>query len=70
MTSLYPDGAPPALDPVRAVGAAIGAIARIVQQASRDVVTAVRDAVARAALPTPEEIRTNGSGLAGRISRE
>jgi predicted unusual protein kinase regulating ubiquinone biosynthesis (AarF/ABC1/UbiB family) len=70
MSSLYPEGSPPALDPVRAVGAAIGAIARIVQRASRDVVTAVRDAVAMAAMPTPDEIRTNGSGLAARNSRE
>lgn len=61
MTSLYPDGAAPSLDPVRAVGAAMGAIARIVQQASRDVVAAVRDAVAMAALPSADEIRTNGS---------
>jgi predicted unusual protein kinase regulating ubiquinone biosynthesis (AarF/ABC1/UbiB family) len=66
MTSLYPDGSALSLDPVRAVGAALGAIARIVQRASRDVVTAVRDAVAMAALPTADEIRTNGSGPQGR----
>jgi predicted unusual protein kinase regulating ubiquinone biosynthesis (AarF/ABC1/UbiB family) len=70
MTSLYPDGEGPSIDPVKAVGAALGAIARIVQRASRDVVTAVRDAVAMSALPTPEEIRANGSGLAGRINNQ
>jgi hypothetical protein len=70
MTSLYPDGTAPTLDPARAVGAAIGAIARIVQQASRDVVTAVRDAVALAAMPTPAEIATNGSGLAERTNHQ
>jgi predicted unusual protein kinase regulating ubiquinone biosynthesis (AarF/ABC1/UbiB family) len=70
MTSLYPEGNAPSIDPVRAVGAAIGAIARVIQQASRDVVTAVRDAVAMSALQTPDEIPTNGSGLAGRITNQ
>ncbi len=68
LTSLYPNGGAPSVDPARAVGAAIGAVARIVRQASRDVVNAVRDAIAEAALPSSEALRgtallpaTNGS---------
>jgi hypothetical protein len=41
------------------VGAAIGAVARIVRQASLDVVNAVRDAIAEAALPSSEVLRGN-----------
>ncbi|MEO8621497.1 MAG: AarF/UbiB family protein [bacterium] len=68
MSSLYPDGGQPSVDPVRVVGAAIGAVARIVRQASLDVVSAVREAIAEAALPSSEALRgdlllpsTNGS---------
>ncbi|MDB4913207.1 MAG: hypothetical protein JWM95_851 [Gemmatimonadetes bacterium] len=74
MTSLYPDGGGPELDPVRVVGAAIGAVARIVRQASRDVYGAVRDAIASTMLMSTEpgapvdEIDTNGSGPTGRIT--
>jgi predicted unusual protein kinase regulating ubiquinone biosynthesis (AarF/ABC1/UbiB family) len=74
MTSLYPDGGGPELDPARVVGAAIGAIARIVQQASRDVYGAVRDAIASTALVSPRpahkeiEIDTNGSAPPRRIT--
>ena len=74
MASLYPDGGGPELDPARVVGAAIGAVARIIQQASRDVYTAVRDAIASTVLlPSPaarivDEIDTNGSGPRGRIT--
>ena len=68
IASLYPDGGEPGIDAATAVGTAIGAIARIVRQASTDVVTAVRDAIVAATLPsparpTPEDPRdTNGSG--------
>ena len=51
LASLYPDGGQPRIDPARVIGAALGAVARVVQRASVDVVTAVRDAVAGAALP-------------------
>ncbi|MEP7001963.1 MAG: AarF/ABC1/UbiB kinase family protein, partial [bacterium] len=68
MASLYPDGGQPSVDPARVVGAAIGAVARIVRQASLDVVSAVREAIAEAALPSSEALRgdlllpsTNGS---------
>ena len=70
LASLYPNGDAPSVDPVRVVGAAIGAVARIVRQASLDVYSAVRDAIAEAALPSPESMRgeallpaTNGSGV-------
>ncbi|MEP6990021.1 MAG: AarF/UbiB family protein [bacterium] len=70
LSSLYPDGGAPALDPARVVGAAIGAVARIVRQASLDVVGAVREAIALAALPSSDALRgttlparTNGSAL-------
>ena len=49
--SLYPEGAQPRIDPARVIGAALGAVARVVQRASVEVVAAVRDAVASAALP-------------------
>lgn len=51
LASLYPDGGQPVIDPAVAFGAAIGAVARIVRQASRDVFGAVRDAIAQAAMP-------------------
>ena len=51
LTSLYPDGGHPRVDPARVIGAALGAVARVVQRASVEVVAAVRDAVASAALP-------------------
>ncbi len=70
LSSLYPDGGAPTLDPARVVGAAIGAVARIVRQASLDVVGAVREAIALAALPSSDALRggavsarTNGSPL-------
>jgi predicted unusual protein kinase regulating ubiquinone biosynthesis (AarF/ABC1/UbiB family) len=50
MASLYPDGGQPRVDPARVIGAALGAVARVVQRAGRDVVTAVRDAVTSATL--------------------
>jgi predicted unusual protein kinase regulating ubiquinone biosynthesis (AarF/ABC1/UbiB family) len=52
LASLYPDGGQPRVDPARVIGAALGAVARVVQRASVDVVAAVRDAMAEAALPT------------------
>jgi predicted unusual protein kinase regulating ubiquinone biosynthesis (AarF/ABC1/UbiB family) len=51
LASLYPEGAQPRVDPARLIGAALGAVARVVQRASVEVVAAVRDAVASAALP-------------------
>jgi Predicted unusual protein kinase len=75
LTSLYPNGGAPGVDPARVVGAAIGAVARIVRRASRDVVNAVRDAIAEAALPSSEALRgdvllgaTNGSSLERRTT--
>ena len=50
LASLYPDGGQPRVDPARVIGAALGAVARVVQRASVEVVVAVRDAVAGAAL--------------------
>jgi predicted unusual protein kinase regulating ubiquinone biosynthesis (AarF/ABC1/UbiB family) len=61
LDSLYPDGERPSIDPARVVGAAIGAVARIVRQASRDVFDAVRDAVAQAALPDSAALRVDGA---------
>nr|MBA3672049.1 AarF/ABC1/UbiB kinase family protein [Gemmatimonadaceae bacterium] len=57
MTSLYPDGDVPTVDPARVLGAALGAMARIVSRAGQEVVTAVRDAVALAALPGTDAVR-------------
>jgi predicted unusual protein kinase regulating ubiquinone biosynthesis (AarF/ABC1/UbiB family) len=56
MASLYPEGGAPAVDPARVIGAAIGAVARIIRQASADMVGAVREAMTQAALAsvTPE----------------
>jgi len=51
LSSLYPDGGQPRIDPARVLGAALGAVARVVQRASVEVFTAVRDAVADATLP-------------------
>jgi predicted unusual protein kinase regulating ubiquinone biosynthesis (AarF/ABC1/UbiB family) len=68
LESLYPEGSRPEVDAARVVGAALGAVARILRQASRDVYDAVRDAIAEAALPSSDELRrevppqsTNGS---------
>ena len=70
LASLYPNGDAPSVDAVRVVGAALGAVARIVRQASLDLYSAVRDAIAEAALPSPDSMRgeallpaTNGSGV-------
>jgi predicted unusual protein kinase regulating ubiquinone biosynthesis (AarF/ABC1/UbiB family) len=75
--SLYPDGGQPTIDSARAVGAALGAVARIVRQASLDVFSAVRDAVAEASLPSAEALRrgeelaaTNGSAPRARITSD
>jgi predicted unusual protein kinase regulating ubiquinone biosynthesis (AarF/ABC1/UbiB family) len=51
--SLYPDGEQPRLDPARVIGAALGAVARVVQRAGAELVVAVRDAVASATLAGP-----------------
>jgi predicted unusual protein kinase regulating ubiquinone biosynthesis (AarF/ABC1/UbiB family) len=55
LASLYPDGDQPRLDPARVIGAALGAVARVMQRASVEVVAAVRDAVAGASLSAPLE---------------
>jgi predicted unusual protein kinase regulating ubiquinone biosynthesis (AarF/ABC1/UbiB family) len=56
MASLYPEGGAPAVDPARVIGAAIGAVARIIRRAGTDLVGAVREAMTQAALAsvTPE----------------
>jgi ubiquinone biosynthesis protein len=51
LASLYPEGGQPRIDPARVLGAALGAVARVVQRASVEVFEAVRDAVADATLP-------------------
>jgi predicted unusual protein kinase regulating ubiquinone biosynthesis (AarF/ABC1/UbiB family) len=74
MRSLYPDGGGPTVDPARVIGAAIGAVARIIRQAGEDMAAAVRDAVAQATLPDAEAMlrRTstfaNSSPPSGRIT--
>ena len=57
LRSLYPDGDGPSVDAARVVGAVVGAVARIVRQASLDVLGAVRDAIAVAALPSSDALR-------------
>jgi predicted unusual protein kinase regulating ubiquinone biosynthesis (AarF/ABC1/UbiB family) len=56
LASLYPDGARPIADPARVIGAAIGAVARILRRTGEALVDAVRDAVAQAALPSAESL--------------
>jgi predicted unusual protein kinase regulating ubiquinone biosynthesis (AarF/ABC1/UbiB family) len=56
LASLYPDGARPIADPARVIGAAIGAMARILRRTGEDLVEAIRDAVAQAALPSAESL--------------
>jgi predicted unusual protein kinase regulating ubiquinone biosynthesis (AarF/ABC1/UbiB family) len=51
--SLYPDGDQPRLDPARVLGAALGAVARVMQRAGQELAVAVRDAVASASLVGP-----------------
>jgi len=77
LDSLYPDGPKPQMDTARVVGAALGAVFRIVRQASQDVYGAVRDAIAEAALPTSDALRgesilpsTNGSVLPRRTTSD
>jgi predicted unusual protein kinase regulating ubiquinone biosynthesis (AarF/ABC1/UbiB family) len=77
MASLYPDGGEPAVDPARVIGAAFGAVARILRQAAQDVVVAVRDAVAQATLPPaeslgvpPTNIDSNSSPISVRTTSE
>ncbi len=77
MASLYPEGARPQIDPMRAVGASIGAIARIVTRASRDMFDAVRDAIMISTMPptdggSPADgmPSTNGSAPTKRIRGE
>ena len=53
--SIYQNGDQPRIDPASVLGAALGAVARVVQRASVEVVAAVRDAVAGATLIAPPE---------------
>ena len=72
IASLYPTGGGPSIDPARAIGGAIGAVARIIRQAGEDMAVAVRDAMAQATLPPADFLRRapvtapNGSGPGGR----
>jgi predicted unusual protein kinase regulating ubiquinone biosynthesis (AarF/ABC1/UbiB family) len=75
MASLYPDGTHPTVDPARVLGAALGAVARILRQTAQDLVVTVRDAVAQAALPSsaalgvpPAGGSTNSQGTSGHIT--
>jgi predicted unusual protein kinase regulating ubiquinone biosynthesis (AarF/ABC1/UbiB family) len=76
LRSLYPEGGGPTVDPARVIGAAIGAVARIIRQAGEDMAAAVRDAVAQATLPEAEAMlrRTpsfaNSSPPLGRITND
>ena len=63
LRSLYPDGGAPSFDPARALGAAIGAVGRILRQAGEDMVVAVRDAVAQATLGPAEASLRGTTGL-------
>jgi predicted unusual protein kinase regulating ubiquinone biosynthesis (AarF/ABC1/UbiB family) len=56
LASLYPDGARPQPDPARVIGAAVGAVARILRRTGSDIFDAVRDAVAQVALPSAESL--------------
>ncbi len=58
LSSLYPDGGAPTLDPARAIGAAIGAVARVLRRTGEELVVAVRDAIATASLPPSTAIRS------------
>jgi predicted unusual protein kinase regulating ubiquinone biosynthesis (AarF/ABC1/UbiB family) len=77
MKSLYPDGRAPEVDPARVIGAAIGAVARILRRTAQDLVVTVRDAVAQAALPSAESLGVwpvnnagNGSSVSARTPVE
>ncbi len=77
MRSLYPDGDAPALDPARVIGAALGAVARLLRRTAEDVMVTVRDVVAQAALPSaaslgvpPRADGANGSPPEPRILTE
>jgi predicted unusual protein kinase regulating ubiquinone biosynthesis (AarF/ABC1/UbiB family) len=77
MASLYPEGRAPEVDPARVIGAAIGAVARILRRTAQDLVVTVRDAVAQAALPSAESLGVapvtnddNGSSIPARTPVE
>ena len=77
MASLYPDGDQPTVDPARVIGAAIGAVARILRRTATELAGTVRDAVAHAVLPSsapsgaiPVADATNGSSGSRRITVE
>jgi predicted unusual protein kinase regulating ubiquinone biosynthesis (AarF/ABC1/UbiB family) len=77
MASLYPEGGHPSIDPARVIGAAMGAVARILRRTAEDLVVTVRDAVAQAALPSAESLGVpavepgpNSGPSTGRITGE
>jgi predicted unusual protein kinase regulating ubiquinone biosynthesis (AarF/ABC1/UbiB family) len=76
LASLYPDGDQPTVDPARVIGAAIGAVARILRQTAQELVVTVRDAVTQAALPSaesmgvPRAVTANASPKADRNTTE
>ena len=77
LSSLYPDGDQPTIDPARLIGAALGAVARILRRTATDLIVTVREAVANAALPSPESLGigaverdANGSFVPGRTTVE
>ena len=62
ISSLYPDGNRPTVDPARVLGAAIGAVARVLRETGENLVSAVRGAVAEASLPSDAAL-----GVGGRV---
>ena len=60
IASLYPDGKRPAVDPAKVLGAAIGAVARVLRETGENLVSAVRGAVAEAALPSASALGVGG----------
>ena len=75
LDSLYPTGDRPVADPARVIGAALGAVARILRRTADELVVTVRDTIAQVALPTADALPlraivsgTNGSSASARIT--
>jgi predicted unusual protein kinase regulating ubiquinone biosynthesis (AarF/ABC1/UbiB family) len=60
ISSLYPDGNRPTVDPAKVLGAAIGAVARVLRETGENLVSAVRGAVAEASLPSDAALGVGG----------
>ena len=60
VSSLYPDGERPAVDSAKVIGAAIGAVMRVLRETGESLVSAVRGAVAEAALPSASALGVEG----------